>query len=555
MQIQNPILRGWHPDPCFCAARGKYYLATSTFQWLPGVSLYESDDLMNWKSLGGMLSGLDLRGIPNSAGVWAPDLTYDEESGLFWLVYTIAKHIDGIFKDVENYVVTASDIEGPWSEPHFINASGFDPGIFHGGGRHYVLNPQWDPRPLPTHHRFNGLVMQEFSLERGLVGPARKVLGNEGAVNWLREGPHILKHDGWYYMACAEGGTGRRHRIRMARSRELWGPYEVAPEPLVCSWLAQTPLRKAGHGNFVQAGDGSWYVCHLTSRYIPAADDTSLQFDEDESGLSPLGRETALQRVEWRDGWPVLLGGGCTPRLAVECPDDQASATLAPGHLGYRYDTSFSTTMDLWREEWMAPRYIDMGRMDFSPEGLKLSGGDSPSSLFDRSEIARRVTSFDWRAQTTLSFEPVHYNQSAGIICEYDARAFIYFNVTLDEARACRVIDVLVNANGSFSMPLGEGRICIEPSAQAVTLGMEVHDGREMRLFYAIDGAATTEVSLPGGAPLELDASVMSDEGVEGWAYTGMMVGLTCVDMWDKSSFAVYSRFAYEDLDTAEVER
>ena len=118
MQIQNPILRGWHPDPCFCAARGKYYLATSTFQWLPGVSLYESDDLMNWKSLGGMLSGLDLRGIPNSAGVWAPDLTYDEESGLFWLVYTIAKHIDGIFKDVENYVVTSSDIEGPWSEPH-----------------------------------------------------------------------------------------------------------------------------------------------------------------------------------------------------------------------------------------------------------------------------------------------------------------------------------------------------------------------------------------------------------------------------------------------------
>lgn len=165
------------------------------------------------------------------------------------------------------------------------------------------------------------------------------------------------------------------------------------------------------------------------------------------------------------------------------------------------------------------------------------------------------MTSFDWRAQTTLSFEPVHYNQSAGIICEYDARAFIYFNVTWDEARACRVIDVLVNANGSFSMPLGEGRICIEPSARAVTLGMEVHDGREMRPFYAIDGGAATEVSLPGGAPLELDASVMSDEGVEGWAYTGMMVGLTCVDMWDKSSFAVYSCFAYEDLDTAEVER
>ena len=107
MQVQNPILRGWHPDPCFCSARGKYYLATSTFQWVPGVSLYESDDLVVWKSVGGALRDLDLRGIPDSAGVWAPDLTYDEESGLFWLVYTIAKQIDGIFKDVENYVVTA----------------------------------------------------------------------------------------------------------------------------------------------------------------------------------------------------------------------------------------------------------------------------------------------------------------------------------------------------------------------------------------------------------------------------------------------------------------
>lgn len=196
MQVQNPILRGWHPDPCFCSARGKYYLATSTFQWVPGVSLYESDDLVVWKSVGGALRDLDLRGIPDSAGVWAPDLTYDEESGLFWLVYTIAKQIDGIFKDVENYVVTAPAIEGPWSRPHFINASGFDPGMFHENGHHYVLNPQWDPRPLEGHHRFNGLVMQEFSLEEGLVGPARKVLGNEDAVNWLREGPHILKVDG-----------------------------------------------------------------------------------------------------------------------------------------------------------------------------------------------------------------------------------------------------------------------------------------------------------------------------------------------------------------------
>lgn len=555
MQIQNPILRGWHPDPCLCAARGKYYLATSTFQWLPGVSLYESDDLANWRSLGGALSGLDLRGIPDSAGVWAPDLTYDEESGLFWLVYTVAKNIEGIFKDVENYVVTAPDIEGPWSEPCFINASGFDPGMFHEGGRHYAINPQWDPRPLDGHHRFNGLVMQEFSLEHGLVGPVRKVLGNEGAVNWLREGPHVLKHDGWYYIACAEGGTGRRHRIRMARSRELWGPYEVASEPLVCSWLAQTPLRKAGHGNFVQVADGSWFVCHLTSRYVPADGGAPRLFDENENGISPLGRETALQRVEWRDGWPVLLGGGRVPRLTVECPGGKPPASHESGSPGYRYETTFPVGMDLWCEEWLTPRRIDSDRVVFTPEGLKLLGGDSPSSLFDRSEISRRVTSFDWRAETTLSFEPAHYNQSAGIICEYDARAFVYFNVTWDEARACRAIDVLINANGAFSMPLGKNHVLVDAAVESVTLGIEVHGGCAMRLFYSFDGGTETEVVQTDGDPLELDAAVMSDERVEGWAYTGTMVGLACIDMWDKSASAVFSRFAYKDLAAEGVAR
>lgn len=120
-------------------------------------------------------------------------------------------------------MVTATDIEGPWSAPVFINASGFDPGMYHENGHHYVLNPQWDPRPFPGQHRFNGLILQEFSREKGLLGQARTVLSCDDAVRNLREGPHIMKHAGWYYLACAEGGTGLHHRIRMARSRDLWG--------------------------------------------------------------------------------------------------------------------------------------------------------------------------------------------------------------------------------------------------------------------------------------------------------------------------------------------
>ena len=147
------------------------------------VSLYESDDLITWHSIGGALPDLDLRGVRDSAGVWAPDLSYDETNNLFWLTYTIAYQIDGVFKDVCNYVVTARDPHGPWSKPVFVNASGFDPGFFHENGRHYVINPQWDPRPIDGHHKFNGLVMQEFSLEDGLIGEAQVVLDNGDAVN------------------------------------------------------------------------------------------------------------------------------------------------------------------------------------------------------------------------------------------------------------------------------------------------------------------------------------------------------------------------------------
>ena len=543
MIIQNPILRGFHPDPCFCKAHGKYYLATSTFQWLPGVSLYESDDLVNWYSVGGALDGLDLRGIPDSAGVWAPDLTFDEETGLFWLVYTVAKQIDGIFKDVENYVVTAPSIEGPWSEPVFINASGFDPGMYHEGGRHYVLNPQWDPRPLPGHHKFNGLVMQEFSLEQGLIGEARVVLGNEDAVNWLREGPHIMAHDGWYYIACAEGGTGRRHRIRMVRSRELWGPYEVCPEPLVCAWCADTPIRKAGHGNFVQDAEGNWYVCHLCSRYLPAADGAVPVFDEHEDGISPLGRETAMQPVVWKDGWPCLASGSIAPSVEIDVSKGDG-AILA--HC--RYETSFAPGTNLWREEWLAPRRIDSERTRCTDGGLFVEGGDSPSSLFDRTGVSRRVTSFNWRAETELTFDSHHYNQTAGLLVEYDARAFRYLNVDWDEERGCRVIDVLANDNGDFTMPLsGNARVAVPEGAARIRLVAEVHNA-DLRFFYAFDNGAWQPVLAEDGEPLVLDAAVMSDEHVKGWSYTGTMVGVTCVDMWNKTAGATFSHFAYEDL-------
>lgn len=540
--ITNPVLRGFNPDPCLCQAHGKYYLATSTFQWMPAVSLYESDDLIEWKPLGGALPDLDLRGIPDSAGVWAPDLTYDEVSDRFWLTYTIAYQIDGIFKDVRNYVVTAADPRGPWSEPVFVNASGFDPGFFHEGGRHYVINPQWDPRPLEGHHKFNGLVMQEFSLEDGLIGEARMVLGNSDAVNWLREGPHVFKRAGWYYIACAEGGTGRRHRIRMARSRELWGPYEVCPEPLVCAWLSDSSLRKSGHGNFAQAPDGSWYVTFLCSRYLPERDGSEHVFDEHESGCTPLGRETGMAPIVWRDGWPRLANGSVSAPATFEVAGDVPAPSTS-----HAYETDFSAGDDLWANGWLCPRRVAGDWWSVGSEGLTLKGGDSPSSMFERSELVQRARSHAWHAECSVTFNPHHYNQTAGMICEYDSRAFHYLYVGWDERLGCRVVQVLSSDKGTFVMPLGDSGIEIPASVSKVRLSVSV-DNYDLMFSYAFDDGEWQAVVDTDGDPLVLDASIMSDEHVGFGAYTGTVVGLTCVDMWDKSAEAAFASFSYRDL-------
>ena len=144
--IRNPILPGFNPDPSICRVGQDYYIATSTFEWFPGVQIHHSRDLVNWRLLGHALEEsrlLDLRGVPSSGGVWAPALSH--HGGLFYLCYTVVHQHEAATKDTPNFLVTASSIEGPWSDPVFINSSGFDPSLFHDeDGRKYWLNMVWD---------------------------------------------------------------------------------------------------------------------------------------------------------------------------------------------------------------------------------------------------------------------------------------------------------------------------------------------------------------------------------------------------------------------------
>ncbi|WP_339644503.1 glycoside hydrolase family 43 protein, partial [uncultured Pelagibacterium sp.] len=264
---QNPILPGFNPDPSICRVGEDYYIATSTFEWFPGVQIHHSKDLANWALLTRPLtrkSQLDMRGNPDSCGIWAPCLTHNGEK--FWLVYTDVKRKDGNFKDAHNYIVTADEITGPWSEPIYVNSSGFDPSLFHDDdGKKWFVNMLWDHRE--GYHRFAGIALQEFDPVAGrLVGERKNIF--KGSPLKLVEGPHLYKRDGWYYLLTAEGGTGYEHAATLARSRNIDGPYELHPDMYLVTAKDNplNPLQRAGHGDIVETPDGQTYLVHLTGR-------------------------------------------------------------------------------------------------------------------------------------------------------------------------------------------------------------------------------------------------------------------------------------------------
>src|ERR1700722_9072057 len=332
--IVNPVLPGFHPDPSFIRVGDDYYLASSSFEWFPGVPIHHSRDLMNWRLIGHALtrpSQLDLCGIADSAGVWAPSLSHAD--GQFWLIYTNIRNtgMGRPFKDIGIYLTTATDINGPWSEPVVLNSIGFDPSLFHDDdGRKWLVNMIWDYRK--GKYRFAGIVVQEYDhRQRKLVGPMTKILEKDGI---LTEGPNLYKHNDWYYLMLAEGGTGWGHGISMARSQNILGPYELDPQPSVLTARddASIALQKAGHGELVQTQSGEWYLAHLASRPLKTNGKNHGSPDKSDAAAAHtgdrciLGRETCLQKVEWSsDGWLRLATGGTWPQVEVPAPGNLAA--------------------------------------------------------------------------------------------------------------------------------------------------------------------------------------------------------------------------------------
>ena len=537
--ITNPILPGFNPDPSIVRVGEDYYIATSTFEWYPGVQIHHSRDLVNWRLIAHPLDRtelLDMRGNPDSGGIWAPCLTYAD--GLFWLVYTDVKRHEGSFKDMHNYLTTCATIDGRWSDPVYLNSSGFDASLFHDDdGRKWLLNMEWDYRP--QHHPFNGILLQEYDpAARRLVGPVRNIF--RGTDLRVTEGPHIYKRKGYYYLLTAEGGTGYTHAVTMARSRQLEGPYEVDPiKHIVTSKNdPRLPLQRAGHGDWVETQKGEVYLVHLCGRPL------SLHANSDQQRC-PLGRETAIQKAHWTDdGWLRLANGGNTPDLQTPAPDLPAHPWPRTPAMT-RFDSQ-SLPIDF---QWLRyPWDETLFSLKSRPGRLRLFGAESFGSWFRQSLIARRQQAFCFTATTRVDFEPDTLQQCAGLICYYNAQKFHYLGITCNEAgeKHLAIISCLGEERFNLAYPIESARFIALPRGQAIWLRADVNFDT-LRFSWSLDGDRWT--SHEG----VLDHSLISDEAGRGYtkSFTGAFVGMACHDISGRRQPADFEFFEYVEHEAA----
>lgn len=519
----NPVLRGFNPDPSFCRVGEDYYIATSTFEWYPGVQIFHSRDLVNWRLVARPLNRaalLDMRGNPDSGGIWAPCLSWAD--GWFWLVYTDVKRLDGAYKDAHNYITRCRSIDGAWEDPYRVNSSGFDPSLFHDeDGRKWFVNMRWNHRWQgtginPAHDRFDGIELQEWSPERGLFGPKHDIFA--GSDLGLTEAPHLFRRDGWYYLTVAEGGTGYDHAVTMARSRRIEGPYELHPQKhvLTARFSPESPLQRVGHGQYVEGHDGRHWHSYLCGR--PQIGPTGQRF-------CATGRETGLAEVEWRDGWLWLKGGGMCPPERLDLP--AASAMGATRHV-----TDFRDGLP---PEFQWLRTPEPDRIfTLCETGLRLTGRESLGSWFEQCLIARRQEEPSYRAGAVFVADPPTWQQAVGLTTYYNRHKFHAALITREAG--ARVVS-LVSCLGDFR---GEGLTfhgCFPLADGPVGLSVEVRGA--VQQFFA-NGAAIGPV---------LDASIISDEGGKGEhaSFTGAFVGVCAQDMTGQGWQADVIRFEYEN--------
>lgn len=373
MKYNNPVIKGFYPDPSVCRVKDKYYLVCSSFQYFPGVPIFESPDLINWKQIGNCLtrkSQVQLDKINSSGGVFAATIRYNE--GRFYMTTTNdTTH--------QNFYLWTDDIYGEWSEPLFVDQGGIDPSFYFEDGRTYFMSNGEDEQGI------GGIVQCEIDVETGRkLTPSRTIW--QGTGGRYLESPHLYKINGSYYLMAAEGGTEYGHMVTYARGDSPYGPFEAYPHnPVLTNRnLGGYEIQGVGHGDLIQDNHGNWWILHLGFRQIHQW----LTFHH-------LGREVFLTPVTFgEDGWFTAGDNGTTTKCFHT--DRLEDTVVQEEKKCYTFDNT------KWDIDWCYLRIPETTNYIFGPDKLKLKGtevtldaADSPTFIGLRQKDFTAVISCD----------------------------------------------------------------------------------------------------------------------------------------------------------------
>lgn len=541
--MKNPIFPGFNPDPCICKAGDDYYVIVSSFEWMPALPIYHSKDLKNWELYTHVIRSekqADIRKLPSAKGIWAPCLTYCEEEKLFYVIYGVMNSMNARYFDVDNYLITASDIKGPWSEPIYLHSAGFDASILHDDdGKKYIVSLEWETRE--GYEKPGAVCIAEYSpVEKKIIGYPKR-FWHGGTDRGCIEAPHLYKRKGFYYIMCAEGGTGYGHSVTMGRSENVCGPYEKDPmNPIVTSipgefnerkdpdhlkpkyYNPESVLQKSGHGSYVENELGEVYLVHLTARpFVPELRCT-------------LGRETAMQKMMWTDdGWLRMADQSNFAKENFE----ESKLPEYPMPQIPDFDDFNSDTLGI---QYYAPRISPESFTDVKarPGYVRIRGQESRTSLNKVSILARKLTSVNAVITTKMEFMPEIYQHSAGLIMYYDNMNYInlrkYYSQTLGQS----AISVIQLENGTRTEYL-DTRTPVKDVPVYLRLRIK---NRKTFFEWSYDGEQYSRIGK------EFDTTKFSDEYCKYGEFTGTFVGMTCADRMLHQHYADFDFFEYEDI-------
>ena len=491
---RNPVLAGFYSDPSVTRAHGKFFLVSSTFTYFPGIPVFESRDLVHWTHIGNVIDRpdqLDFDGLGTSRGVFAPAIEYHD--GTFYVVNT-AVDSGG------NFFSTAKNPAGPWSDPVWLkDFDGIDPSLFFDAdGKAYLVN-NGPPQGAPLYEGHRAIWIQAFDAKAGrLVGP-RKVLVNGGVdlakqPIWI-EGPHLYRRGEWYYLLCAEGGTGPQHSEVILRSHSPWGPFEpYAGNPILTQRdLPEgraNPITNAGHADLVEGPDGSWWALFLASRPYDAH-----QYNT--------GRETFLLPVTWRDGWPVILPKGEAIPYVATGPKFMARNTSQKpygGNFTWR-DEFDSRTL---KGDWLQVRVPKTAWIDLEakPGALTIHAlPETLGTLKNPSFLGRRQQHLSFDASTSLTL-PGSGRVAAGLAA-FQNEKFWYFLGTRRTATGAEIFlerqkggDVETLARTAVSEP--PQRLRLSANGRAYTFSYDL-DGKGWQTLRGNEDGTVLSTATAGG--------------------------------------------------------